>query len=69
MPRTYPHVHVLQNGDGFEVWLDTESGERDGICLSTGAVFEEAVRQGINNLATARYALERMTEEIVIKVE
>ena len=44
------------------VWLDTESGDMDGICLGTGATAEEALRDAREELAAALTEVDRQLQ-------
>lgn len=37
-------VHVVKEGDEFEVWLDAEPGaERSGVCIGSGSTVRDAL--------------------------
>lgn len=49
-------IHVI---DGVQVWLDTERGECDGLCIGVGDDRAEAIRDAIAELRDRLSDLER----------
>lgn len=50
-------IYVIKKEDGFEVWLDTEVAECDGICLDSGPTESDALFGAAETLFEARTEL------------
>jgi hypothetical protein len=71
MNQTY-EIHIIEgpgigSGSGgeeafdrFEVWLDTDAGRLDGLCVGIGATREEALNSAIQDLQDTIEALRVM---------
>ena len=51
-------VHII---DDDTIWLDTDIGERDGLCIGTGATRDEAIRDAIGELLQRAADLDALT--------
>ena len=53
----YPRVHVVLDADGrpCDVWLNTEAGDFDGLCIGTG---ETALADAVGHLEHALEVLQ-----------
>lgn len=47
-------INIIKDGDEHEVWLDTDGGERDGICLAASKYRQLALNQALRVLDTAK---------------
>lgn len=50
-------IHIMHDGGKWEVWLDTDAGKQDGICLSADASALTAIEHGKRVLVRAIEAL------------
>ena len=46
-------IHVFQESDGWEIWLDTDIAEHDGLCVGTGPTRTDALTDAVNELGEA----------------
>lgn len=46
-------LHIVQDPDGFEVWLKTEVAECDGLCIGVGSTRDEALVSAEEDLQVA----------------
>ncbi len=50
-------VHLVEDswgaGTHWEVWLDTDVGEQDGLCIGSGATRDQAVADAVTELEAA----------------
>ena len=47
-------IHLMQDGaHAFEVWLDTEVAECDGLCIGVGSTRDEALAEAETDLQLA----------------
>ena len=60
--RTFPgyEVIVLDTEDHVEVWLDTEAGDFDGICLASETTRPAAIADATTALRLALAAVESL---------
>ncbi len=50
-------IKVFREDDCFEVWLDTEVSDKDGICLGCDKSRHEAIQQANHSLTEAIQSL------------
>lgn len=43
-------LHVIDSGGAFQVWLDTDIGTEDGICIGLGITREQALEDAFEEL-------------------
>lgn len=58
-----PRVHIFDHDqpiDGVGVWLDTDDGISDGLCIGTGGTIAEAVADAKQELAKGMLALDML---------
>jgi len=55
-------IHVVhEHPNPFEVWIDTEFGVRDGVCIGAGDTREAAIAQAKLELTEQLVALETLS--------
>jgi len=59
-------VHVFDAGADVAVWLDTDIGEEDGICLGLGPTTRDAIEAARANLELALVTLNNLALIIII---
>lgn len=58
-------IHLVQDSDGdshFEVWLDTDIAECDGLCIGVGTTRDKALACAQTDLKVALSALRDLIE-------
>lgn len=43
-------INVFLDGDGFQIWTDTEAGHQDGRCLGVGDTLRAALKDAKDEL-------------------
>ena len=51
-------VHAFQDWGDWAIWLDTEIGERDGLCIGLGKTLGIAVEDAMHELKNALRVLQ-----------
>lgn len=46
-------INIIQDGEEYEVWLDTEVAQRDGICLAVARTERTALKRALRELKRA----------------
>jgi len=44
-------IHIFKEDDRYEVWLDTEVSDKDGICIGCDKNRHEAIQQARHSLS------------------
>lgn len=44
---TGERLHVFRMSDGWQVWLNTEVADFDGVCVASGDIRDDAVSQAV----------------------
>ena len=50
-------VHAFHDGYDWDIWLDTEVAERDGLCIGVGQTRAAAIEDAISDLEEALVVL------------
>lgn len=56
-------IHVFEENDGYEVWLDTEVSDKDGICVGSHKNRHAAIEMAKSELAMALNSLDDFEKE------
>lgn len=56
-------MHVFYEDGAYEVWLDTEVSDKDGICLGSDKNRHQAIKQAESELAQALNELADLERE------
>lgn len=56
-------LHLFEDSGRFEVWLDTEAAERDGLCIGVASTRDEALASAAADLEIALSELQDLIEQ------
>lgn len=59
----HKQISLRWKDDGWEIWMDSESGQFDGVCIGAHADLQQAKSEAIDNLVKANRDVIDLTEQ------